>query len=56
MAASDPVDTTSLILTEAEAYMVGGYLAELWCVAGDAAEDIELAISSVLAKQYGYGA
>lgn len=56
MAARDSVDTTSMILTEADAYMVGGYLAGLWCVAGDATEDIELAITSVLANQNGYGA
>ena len=57
MAASDPVDATAMIFTEADVYAIGGYLAHRWGVARDSVtlreaitEDIERAITAVLAS------
>lgn len=50
MAREDPVDDTALIFTEADVYMIGGYLAEEWKVKSETVtEDTEKAITAVLA-------
>ena len=51
MAADDIADDSAMIFTEADVYMVGGFLAELWDVDEDATErtqDIEAAITAAL--------
>lgn len=50
MAADDPAETESLIFTEADVYMIGGYLAEMWEVDPETVtDDTEEAIKAVLA-------
>ena len=51
MSADDIADETALIFTEADVYMIGGYLAREWDVMRtdrEAAEDIEEAITAAL--------
>lgn len=46
----EPVDDTTPVFTQAEVFMIGGYLAEVWSngVPDDATDDTERAIQSVL--------
>jgi len=53
MAADDPVDSEAMIFTEADVYMICGYLARIWGVEDDADDrcaDTERAIMDVLAE------
>lgn len=53
MARTDPADQNAQIFTEAEIYLIGGYLAGRWEVDVDTVpEDIEQAITSVLAGDF----
>jgi hypothetical protein len=49
----DPVDETTPVFTQAEVFMIGGYLAETWAdgVPDDATDDTEAAIQAVLRAQ-----
>ncbi len=51
MAADDVADNEAMIFTEADVYMIAGYLANIWDVkrkAKKASKDIERAITAVL--------
>lgn len=48
MPGDDPVDETSLVFTEADVFMVTGYLAERWGVEREVVADTEAAIAAVL--------
>lgn len=52
MAADDLVDTEAMIFTEADVYMICGYLAEHWGLDdGSVTEDTEAAITAVLSNR-----
>lgn len=52
MSDGDPVDDHSEIFTEAEVFMIAGFLAERWEVEGSVVFDTEEAITAVLAECY----
>jgi hypothetical protein len=51
MSADDPVDETAMIFTEADVFMIAGYLSEIWGITDDVTEDTEAAIMFILSKQ-----
>lgn len=53
MADTDIADDRSMIFTEADIYVITGYLAEMWGHDGDAVEDTEKAITAALARNTG---
>ena len=46
----EPADETTPVFTQADVFMIGGYLAEIWSdgVPDDATDDTETAIRAVL--------
>jgi hypothetical protein len=44
----DPLDNTTPIFTQAEVFIIGGYLSVIWNGPEDATDDIEAAIRVVL--------
>jgi hypothetical protein len=51
MSADDPVDETAMIFTEADVFMIVGFLADRWGIEEDVTEETEEAITAVLAEQ-----
>jgi len=48
---NDPVENETPIFTQAEVFMIGGYLADLWDGPDNEVDDIEKAIQSVLSRK-----
>lgn len=49
MSVDDIADDHSLIFTEADVYMIAGYLAQIWGISCDVTEETERAITDCLA-------
>lgn len=53
MPGDDIVDDKSMIFTEADVYMIAGYLSDTWEVGDDIVADVEEAITTVLGMNNG---